>query len=469
MSNKDNVGNKGETTKPWVRGNRQGKNFTPQPKKSPGEIPLLRFGNNNFYIFKEAMSKAALKDYGHLGKLIELEKYYDVPIPKRADYNYLPDADDNKMLYVEAIKSYTRLQNTMREAQPKLYGFIWQYLSAESMDEVKNEGNYTKFNDDKDPEGLWQAIVKTHGVNSISKVPEVLKRAARKEYQMLRQGGYESLIVYREKFEAALKTYKDQGNAVLDPKDSAMDFFDGLDPARYAQFKTDIHNGMTVGSIQAPATVNRVYELAANWIKTQAVHKQGVATTYVTTHLDKVERKPNNHAKPMEVKTPAVESEVKPQTKKKSDIECFNCRKKGHYANKCPDKKPSAAAVDEEDMIHTLNATWEASTFCTSTIHSAVDRSLKLQRDEVLLDTQADISIIHPSLLRQVQQTEREVKINGVGGLTLTVNKIGYLPDFFPVYSSEDTLANVLSFSEVEDKYCVTYIPQACFIVHLEH
>ena len=119
-------------------------------------------------------------------------------------------------------------------------------------------------------------------------------------------------------------------------------------------------------------------------------------------------------------------------------------------------------------MIHTLNATWQASAYCTHTVHNAVDENLKVGPDEVLIDNQADISVIKSHLLVDVKRYEREIKINGVGGLTLTVNKTGYLPDFFQVYASDDTLANVLSFSDVEDKYKITYVPQESFIVHLE-
>jgi hypothetical protein len=91
----------------------------------------------------------------------------------------------------------------------------------------------------------------------------------------------------------------------------------------------------------------------------------------------------------------------------------------------------------------------------------------KFKRQEVLLDNQADVSVIHPSLLREIEPAESAVNINGVGGLQFTVNKEGYLDDFFRVYTSEDTHANVLSFSQVEDKYRNTYVPQEAFIVHL--
>ena len=89
-----------------------------------------------------------------------------------------------------------------------------------------------------------------------------------------RQGAFESLITYRENFDAASKAYTDQGNAVLETEDTAMHFFTGLDAAGYAHMKTTVHN-MTIGAQQPPKTVNEVYTIAANWIRTQAVHRPG--------------------------------------------------------------------------------------------------------------------------------------------------------------------------------------------------
>lgn len=467
--NKENTNKKGETSKPWTRGGK-GKQYAPQVRKQPGEIPMLKFGTgNNFHVFKEAISKGGVKDFGHLGTLFETGKLYIPTMPTKADYTFLPDPDDRKLLYTEAVKSYMKQVNDANMNSPKLFGYIWQYLSPESIDEVKHQAEYIKFNKDKDPVKLWETIVKTHEISSMSRIPEVIKRAARKDYQSCRQGGYESIFTYRERFDAATKAYTDQGNPPMIEADIAMDFFDGLDPARYAQFKTDIHNGLTAGSITAAttlSTMNKVYELAGSWIKTNVVQKQGVAATYVTTHLDKVQPKPK--PKPTTTETPKPEEEKKqPGSKKK--VKCYKCHEEGHYANKCPDrKKPDAEpSIDANEEIHTLNATWEAATYCTHQVNSAVDESLKVQPNEVLLDNQADISIIRPHLLENVEDSGRTIKINGVGGLTLEVNQTGYLPNFFKVYSSEKTLANVLSFSEVEDLYPITYVPKESFIVHL--
>jgi hypothetical protein len=89
--------------------------------------------------------------------------------------------------------------------------------------------------------------------------------------------------------------------------------------------------------------------------------------------------------------------------------------------------------------------------------------------DEVLLDDQADISIIHPRILEHIKDSEDRVKVNGVSGPQLVINKKGYLPDFFEVYTTTETKANMLSFAEVEDKYKITYIPKETFIVHLNN
>ncbi len=65
----------------------------------------------------------------------------------------------------------------------------------------------------------------------------------------MRQGPYKSIILYKEQFNKALKAYVDQGNPKIGDEDVAMDFFRGLDNARYAGFKTEILNGLTIKSI----------------------------------------------------------------------------------------------------------------------------------------------------------------------------------------------------------------------------
>jgi hypothetical protein len=44
-----------------------------EKKRDPDAVPILKYGpSNNFMIFKEALSKKALVEFGNLGKLIKL-------------------------------------------------------------------------------------------------------------------------------------------------------------------------------------------------------------------------------------------------------------------------------------------------------------------------------------------------------------------------------------------------------------
>ena len=64
-----------------------------------------------------------------------------------------------------------------------------------------------------------------------------------------------------------------------------MHFFIGLDPRRYSGMKIMMHNMMTLDSQDPPLSVNKVYQIAANWVKTQPVSKPDQGTTFVTVGL----------------------------------------------------------------------------------------------------------------------------------------------------------------------------------------
>ncbi len=147
-------------------------------------MPILKYGKgNNFHKFKVALSEAAQKGFGNLGKLIELEKYY-IPMLVLPDYAVMGIDQANMTFMVnKAMKELAKDVGKMKGDWPKLYGLIRQHMSVESRDEVAQEPDYPTWYAEKDPEKLWQAMVKTHKVDCTSNVDEVMELAARKAYQ----------------------------------------------------------------------------------------------------------------------------------------------------------------------------------------------------------------------------------------------------------------------------------------------
>jgi len=445
--------------KPWQKNRTQ--RFE-NKKKDPEEIPILKYGpQNNYSKFKEALSNVALKEYGTLGKLIKQEKYENFePVEPDAD-DYELDNDPygvNRAKYLDDCKDYRKEINKMKENQPKLYGLITQYLSAESRDEIKRQEDYEKIDKAADPEGLWKLVEETHKINSISKVEAVTRLAARSTYYGMRQGAYESIITYKERFDNAKKAYEDQDHPELEDKDVAMDFFRGLDDARYGTFKTDFLNQLTLKTITQPKDLNAMYLIANQWLK---VHNKttssGYGTTFVTT-LD-YQEKPKRGKRHEKGQGRREEPKKEEKTEEKQDkqerdlskIDCFACGESGHYANKCPSRQKKESDSEEKNS----HLTWNASTFTTYQVLNSSTSSFG--RNEVILDNASNVSIFRPDLLRDIECTDEIVKINGVGGHQFSVTKTGYLDPLFRVYASEDTHANILSLSEVEERFIVTY------------
>jgi hypothetical protein len=195
-------------------------------KKDPDAVPILRYGpSNNFMLFKEALSKKALVEFGNLGKLIRLGY---IPLPEQPDRDaYALDDDEdglNKLDYMEDMKQYRKEVAKFREDGPKLYGVILKYLSDESLDAIQKEPGWPAVEADANPETLWQLVEMKHKVHSASEVEVVVKLAARSQLAACKQGGYESIVAFKQRYTNALKAYQDQKNPVMSDPDIAMDF-----------------------------------------------------------------------------------------------------------------------------------------------------------------------------------------------------------------------------------------------------
>jgi hypothetical protein len=261
----------------------------------------------------------------------------------------------------------------------------------------------------------------------------------------------------------------------LDDEDIAMDFFRGLDNGRYSSFKTEIMNLLTTKTLPQPKDLNAMFLLANQWLKPNTRSSSGTATTFATSvstihrsrggnrNKSNQNRDKRNNGRQNSEERDQNSSEEK-TGREKDHIECYFCGERGHYANKCPKRGSQDNENSERKHSH---VTWNASTFTSYYIYASGGSAEKFGPHEVLLDNQSDISVMRPDLLLDIQSAERPVSVVGAGGIQFTAHDTGYLQDFFNVYSSKDTHANILSLAEVEDLYPVTYVPRTSFTVHL--
>ena len=195
---------------------------------------MLKFGKaNNFYKFRQALSNEAMEKYGNLGRLIDQEQYY-LPTFVMEDYQAMGFSEEQAdKMNLERFREHQKKLTKMEEDRPKLYGLMMKHMSVESKDEVAQEPDYDVWHAEKDPEKLWQAIVKTHKVDCVSNVTAVKELTSRKAYQNIKQGPFESLAQYSERFRDTYRAYKATGTQSrpvdVPENEQALDFFHGLD------------------------------------------------------------------------------------------------------------------------------------------------------------------------------------------------------------------------------------------------
>jgi len=87
------------------------------------------------------------------------------------------------------------------------------------------------------------------------------------------------------------------------------------------------------------------------------------------------------------------------------------------------------------------------------------DRYQGLKKNWVLLESQSNCGIFcNPELLKNIRPAEDDAELHLVSnGRELITNQIGDIPNYGTVWYSPDSLANILSLSNVRQKYNVIY------------
>ncbi len=453
----------------------------------PMRVPVLTYGrNNNFALFKKNLKVKALQLFGDLARIITDHAYYDPPEVDQKRF----DVDNDKLgLNLDRLKKAVVRRDQaiekMVEERPKLYAFIVEKLSLESLDAVSTKPGFEEFSVIMDPLALWKAIEATHKVGSDSRIEVVEKMEARNEYQSVQQGSFEKIVAFKERFVQLREAYTETGNAELSDQDIAMDFLRALDNNKYREFKSSLLNAISNKSVQPPANLFEVYRQAAEYLPVNDAEKPSSAVFAVISKLKKevnqlkkkvksAKGKEDITDKPSSSEDKPGSSEDKPGRYRKgyrkvdiTKVKCYNCEQFGHYKNMCPNAESDEEVTTEKaNVVHHSedDPDEDDESEKVNVVYHIGDRGIG--SDKILLDNQASSSFIQPHLLTDIHQTT-PIVVESFNGDATVIDKKGKLEDFFECYVAPKGSPNVLSLAEVEDRYNVEYHQGAKFEVQL--
>ena len=89
-----------------------------------------------------------------------------------------------------------------------------------------------------------------------------------------------------------------------------------------------------------------------------------------------------------------------------------------------------------------------------------------LRNNEVCLDNCSEVSVMHPRFLTNLRKMDN-IGFAGLSGATTSIDTVGHLEDFFDCIACDKCTANILSQSDIEEMYEITYVQGEKYIVHL--
>ena len=444
------------------RGAQNGRQARERSHPSPVDrnaVPVLKHGaDNNYPTFKKKIAMAALEKFGDLGRMIELNAYWEPTAPNPADYDLDNDPHGLNLSDIrEARKEYGRKVARMKGDRAAMFAFILLQLSNESIDAIKLEEGWDESNEEKDPLSLWRLIEGTHRVGIASRIPTVLKSESRCAYKACAQSAFESIVKFKERFDDLLANYyNEHENPEMDDADIAMDFYGALDNSRYASFKTNLLNGINSGAVEQPATLNDMYTQAANFlVAARSTPVGGNRAAFATTSDRANNQAGGKGGKGGRGGGRGGGGDDKGRSggggrggKAKSGdsaVECWGCGTAGHMLRDCPEVNTDD---QKESKSGSVKVTIRRSHTCSAVAYATGEPTT--QWWEVLLDNQANTSLIHPRLLRNIRRISDPAVVGGITGDSVTIDLVGELVGFDDVLCDHSAAANVLCQADVE-------------------
>ena len=342
----------------------------------PPKLIMLTHGKNtNFPAWKEAMRNEIAMEYGDLVNIIDLG---EVLLPAEVDVDDFDLDNDPHGLELHKLKSALTSRQRLITSQevdlPKCRALMWKHLSRESMEAVYRHDDYDEDQHRNDPLQLYLSLRATHPVGG-GAMDEASRRAqARQTYRSTKQGPMESIAEYKTRFTFNKEAYDQGGNVELPPEDVSMDFFNGLDNARYARFKADIENDRAKG-VEGPQTLNDMFHRASNFVVVKSNWRPGGGAAFATRADESREfssggrggrggrgagrgsgkggrgngnKGSRGSGKQDKDKSTDDDSKTtgddKQQKKARKPVICYNCDEEGHMSYNCPNDKS-----DQED------------------------------------------------------------------------------------------------------------------------
>ena len=338
--------------------------------KIKGRNNFIILDNNNIQQFGDFFGLKAQSDYG-LGSIKSVGAY--VPPTSKTKSELLKEGFTAEEVPDMVVKLYIENQPRIikyEENKKALYSFTLFHVSPESLIRIKGDAGFADAESKMCPLLLWQIIERTHRGSINSKCERINKNAIIMDYEQVKMGADENIVVYHDRFLYAAKNYhtikkmdiKDKSNDI----ELAWAFFRSLNKNVYGEFIRHVENNLNSKTMDESIKFNDMYELAQSYSSlgksnakqsTHAVFAAGRIEKYsARLDADEVDDEEESNQWTKVVKETAPRTKPVKTPKPIESIKCFYCDNLGHYSSDCPAKKKANKEKAEKEKAEKSDA-----------------------------------------------------------------------------------------------------------------
>ena len=232
---------------------------------------------------------------------------------------------------------------SQKENERTLYPMMWRRMSPASQTRVREEEGYHEAYMTLDCIMLWEMIRKTHLTHMFGDddpMMEINQHQQERKYGSMRQGERELLDTFKNRFDEQVEANRAVGMAEVFDSKRALDFLGKVDPRRYKNMHDNMQNdAVRRKPDEFPKTLAGAFRIASGWRENGSILTPTPGApnaAYVTASSQAASAKDTEKKG---VKTGGAKK------KQLSDVECYVCEEKGHYARDCPQRKSSSGKV----------------------------------------------------------------------------------------------------------------------------
>jgi hypothetical protein len=260
-------------------------------------------------------------------------------------------------LRLEAEKQRNKTVAKLKIDVPKFYAPLWETISVESKEEIRQHEDYVGADLTQNPNTLWSIIVETHvtaihGAGPAMRELEIV--TLKSKLNNMRQKPNMTIGEFKKDF--------DDHVDLLPQAELAMMFLTKLDPTRYAQMMAQLTNDATLGRA-FPQTLHAAWTIASTWKAASGRVQHGSEMHSVFALADE-DRRESGRGRGRGLgrgrgRSEGRQGENGPASEKPSHTvetrTCRCCLQKGHLWASCPDNpsnmESAMVATDDTESV----------------------------------------------------------------------------------------------------------------------